>query len=105
MPIIRCTLAKDGKLVPTAVEFEPGDQIQFKSDQPVRLRGHGSTEVRTLNALALNALTTNLNHGVVEIGFPRNFDFDQLPMAPPSGPPHHPVTISIVTELAGVAAV
>jgi len=103
MPIIRCTLAKDGKLVPTAVEFEPGDVIQFKSDQPVYLPGLKSEEIRVEHPMNLSALS-------VQVGNTTGIQFDPDraatgPRTPPPGPPHYPVTISIVTELAGVAAV
>jgi len=102
MPIIRCTLAKDGKLVPTAVEFEPGDIIQFKSDQPVHLPGHKSGEIRVVRPFNLSELSAHGNPTGIQ------FDPDRAatgPRTPPPGPPHYPVTISIVTELAGVAAV
>jgi len=54
MAVIRCSLAKDGKLIPSVVEFEPGDAIQFKSDRPVHVLGQSSTEIVVPHSFKLN---------------------------------------------------
>lgn len=97
MPIIRCTVAKDGKLIPTAVEFEPGDVIQFKSDQPVHVPGHKSTEIQLDRSL-------NLSNLIVEAGSSAGFQIDTDraatgPRTPPPPPPGRiPTTVWVGLE-------
>jgi len=91
MAVIRCKLAKDGKLIPSIVEFEPGDAIQFKSDKPVHVAGENPERMEVLNPFALNAIAIHLKEGVVEIDQPkikgepwRNMDLHNPPPPPPT---------------------
>jgi hypothetical protein len=102
MPIIRCRLSKDGELIPTAVEFEPGDIIRFKSDEPVYLRGHSSTEVQVVRPFALNKMFANPKDGLVEIRPVEVGETAQYISSPPPPPPHIPsVTVWIQGQSTG----
>jgi len=87
MPIIRCRLAKDGKLIPTMVEFEPGETILFKSDHPVHVRRHDSKEIKVLGAFGLDDISAHGEAAGLQISVDgRVADYQ----APPPPPPHIP---------------
>jgi hypothetical protein len=66
MPIITCTVAEDGTLTPSTVEFEPGDTIRFRSDHPVHLDGD-LTEIVVRRRFNLDEISAELEDGTVEI--------------------------------------
>jgi hypothetical protein len=92
MPVIRCRLSKDGKLIPTAVEFEPGDEIHFKSNQPVHLREHRSTEIKVLGAVALGKISVHQEAGGLQVDIDSKIE---IVYNPPPNPPHFPVTVYV----------
>ena len=59
MPIIKCTVGEDGKLIPSTVEFEPGDTIRFRSDHPVHLDGD-LTEIEVRRAFNLDEISAEI---------------------------------------------
>ncbi len=100
MPVIKCRLSKDGKLIPFAVEFEAGETIRFQSDEPVHLGTHGSTEVRTREALALSEIAVHLETAGLHVNFANHGAILYNPPPPPPGD----VPIVIFVEKAGAQA-
>ena len=70
MAVIRCSLAKDGKLIPSIVEFEPGDAIRFKSDQPVDVSGASSTQMQVQRSFLLSEISAHEENGRLQIDIP-----------------------------------
>jgi hypothetical protein len=85
MPVIRCRLAKDGRLIPTVVEFQPGETILFKSDQSVQLRGHRSNEVEAKSSFALHEIFADLESTGFQVDINRAAS---VVLSPPQPPPH-----------------
>lgn len=96
MPIIRCTVATDGKLIPAAVEFEPWDVIQFKSDQPVHLQGHKSPEIQLDRSLNLGDLIVAGSSAGFQLDPDRAATGPRNPPPPPPG--RLPITVWIGLE-------
>jgi hypothetical protein len=100
MPVIKCRLSKAGKLIPFGVEFEPGETIRFKSDEPVHLGTDGSKEVRTREAFALSEIGVHLETAGLHINFANRGAILYNPPPPPPG--DRPIVISV--EKAGAQA-
>jgi hypothetical protein len=66
MPIIKCTVGENGQLIPSTVEFEPGDTIRFRSDHPVHL-DVDLKEIVVRRAFNLDEISAELEDGTVEI--------------------------------------
>jgi hypothetical protein len=101
MPVIRCRLSKDGKLIPTAVEFEPGETIHFKSKQPVHLREHRSTEIKVLGALALGEISAHEATAGLQVDIDSKIE---ILYNPPPNPPHIPTTVVLEPSTQGQQA-
>ena len=91
MPVITCKLTEDGKLIPSMVEFEPGELIEFKSEQPVRLEGGRRPDIELNRAFNLDEFSAHLQDGVIEI----SLSLGKRPAwsakdhrGPPPPPPH-----------------
>jgi hypothetical protein len=86
MPVIRCSVTKEGKLIPTSVEFEPGDRIHFKSDKPVHLKGHRSPDIEVKLAVNLNEIVAGqATGGGLNLDFARPATGLRNPPPPPPG--------------------
>jgi hypothetical protein len=70
MAIIKCRLAEDGTLAPSAVEFEPGDAIRFESDKPVHVLAGSSVAIQALGSFALNEVAVQKDGGSILINIP-----------------------------------
>jgi hypothetical protein len=91
MPVIRCSLTKDGKLIPLAVEFEPGDTILFESNEPLNVRKHNSPALEVLRPLTLNDVSVHKETKALQIdikGKVGNAPVAAILYNPPPPPPH-----------------
>lgn len=96
MPVITCTVAEDGKLIPSMVEFEPGEVIEFKSEQRLQLQGERSTDIEVYRAINLNEFTVHPHDGAIEISLTQAKRPDWVARdlrLPPPPPPHIVVKI------------
>jgi hypothetical protein len=97
MPVIRCRLSEDGRLIPSSVEFKRGETIRFESDKSVHLGRHDSTEVRTLDAFVLSETGVRPEPNGLHI----NFDNEIAILFNPPPPPPGDVPIIIWLESGG----
>jgi hypothetical protein len=86
MSIITCTVAEDGTLTPSTVEFEPGDTIRFKSDPRVHLQADLPKEIEVNRAFNLSEISATLHDGTVEITFSKRWEARDLRLPPPPPP-------------------
>lgn len=93
MSFIRCSLSKEGKLIVTAVEFEPGDIIHFKSDQPVRVEGQSSAGIEVRFAFGLNEMVAAEKADGLNLNVARAAVSVKSP--PPNPPGVTPITIYV----------
>jgi hypothetical protein len=86
MPTIRCIVSKDGKLIPSSVEFTRGETIRFESDESVHLgRGRNdSSEIRTLDAFVLSEVSVQPDPNGLHINFANEI---AILFNPPPNPP------------------
>lgn len=95
MPIIRCTLSKDGNLIPSGVEFEPGEIIHFKSGRPVHLHKGSSAEARVKQPFNLKEISVEGETTGLHINTP--VESIQILFNPPPPPPNY-VAVTIVIQ-------
>ncbi len=108
MPLIRCRLSKDGKLIPSTVEFEKGDRIQFKAHQPVHVNKHRSAEEMEAELpFPLKDITifTQGQRPGLEINIGSDVAILYNPPPPPPGYPKITILVEEGEELAGAAGI
>lgn len=91
MPIVKCNLSEDGKLIPSGVEFEPGDTIQFNSDEPVQVDGEPSSPINVKKSFTLDGISAKAQGG----GKGLNLSGFQQDARLPPPPPPNTVKVSI----------
>jgi hypothetical protein len=96
MPVIRCRITKEGKLLPIAVEFLPDDRIHFESDQPVHLLEHRKPEVKVKTAFNLGDVTAEEETTGLQLNLPSPATGVRNPPPPPPG--YIPITIYVPSQ-------
>jgi hypothetical protein len=69
MAIIKCR-EEDGTLVPSTIEFERGDTIQFESHQPVYVLAGSSSATQALRSFTLSEISVHAKDGSVLVRIP-----------------------------------
>jgi hypothetical protein len=100
MAVIRCRLSKDGKLILSTVEFEKGDRIHFKSNQPVHVNKHDTAEIGVKAPFPMSEIIVSGEKAVKQI----NIGDVSVLYNPPPGPPGQPPITIVVTETQAGAA-
>jgi hypothetical protein len=89
MAIITCSAREDGTLVPSAVQFEPGDYIRLNSDEP-------SKAILVKGSFTLDSVSAKVEDGVARLGVGAATElFSNVHFPPPGGAGTPPTSIHL----------
>jgi hypothetical protein len=100
MAVIRCGLSKDGKLILSTVEFEKGDRIHFKANQPVHVNKDRAERIGVQAPIPMIDINVHEEKAGIQI----NIEDAAVLYNPPPGPPGQPPITIVVTETRAGAA-